>query len=295
MDSFALSAFRNFAAITFDVEGEHQNGSQHRASYKQAMLGSSRLYNQPRRIPSDAGWVLEINLPSRVFEAEHWQLRYYLDEPLLEIQWDHKLQQDVKLKTYVMGLYLDIAKPIEDIRNNHVYPDKIRLAEEKPPVILFNPLIDMIEYRNLRAMPHPLTVDGTRLLHSECDARTAIIDFSLVQIVQTDKFVLTEPGTLRSFRFDERKPKHFLKRDVMFLHFPFTQLKQFIIQDDDCQLAHQLDSPERREVWKKVVKVLFERERARHAEMDFEFSIPEIIIRPGKLVSHLCWSCSIII
>ncbi|KAF7903226.1 uncharacterized protein EAF01_006275 [Botrytis porri] len=208
------------------------------------------------------------------------------------------LSVNAEARCEVVKCYKNIAisaERLQDLRLSR----RSWVPKEKKLQILFNPEIDMIVDENLRCDLYPLSHSND--VNADKPSRSPLLvdpDFVKKVQVSTDVFMnsfWTWDQTLWDWQdnyygFEDIKFNRYQGNDIRFADLRFNNLNEFIVQDVNCALPHQLDSPETRAIWKEILGTIFEAEQRGKSSAHIRFSIPKMVIRPGAKVG-LCDHC----
>ncbi|ESZ91522.1 hypothetical protein SBOR_8093 [Sclerotinia borealis F-4128] len=233
-------------------------------------------------------WRLSMTTPPRLIKDECWIAKHFKTKERPDINLLYLLSVNQESRAEVLRLYKDIRLPLEDLLH-------LGIVMKKCPPILYNPDVDVLGFESIESFrePTPMWVDGRPV---------RVIDSSLVKKVQVSPvFFINRLSNPRHTSYGDKTPEQYRQdrhKDLL-RAFPFENLYQFIVQDYDCMAPHLLDFPKIRDAWKDVLTFIFEKEQAHRLQRAIEvlylvipdFTIPEIVIHPGKNSSSLCVNC----
>ncbi|KAF5872788.1 uncharacterized protein Bfra_006151ia [Botrytis fragariae] len=165
--------------------------------------------------------------------------------------------------------------------------------------ILFNPEIDVVVDESLRCDVYMHGLDDAFAMPYRIPL---LIDPDFVRKVQVSPNVfMNSSWNWRQtscnwqdnyFGFEDMDLENYAVRRMGFKDLRFNNLNEFIVQDVDCALPHQLESPEIRARCKEILEIMFKAETTRESEDHIQVSIPKIVIRLGAKVG-LCDHCTV--
>ncbi|TEY65339.1 hypothetical protein BOTCAL_0141g00080 [Botryotinia calthae] len=196
------------------------------------------------------------------------------NKPLNSIEIPPLLGVNAETRYEALKWYKNIAISAERLhylrlRRNFWVPKEEKLR------ILFNPEIDVIVDETLRCDLYPL-YDENHFYANRPGRSPLLIDPDFVKKVQVSPDVFmnsswTWKQTLRNWQdsyhgFEDIQLRWYAIRRIKFIDLRFNNLNEFIVQDVDCALRHQLDSPETRAICKNFLSIMFKAETTRESK-----------------------------
>ncbi|KAF7914762.1 uncharacterized protein EAE98_011461 [Botrytis deweyae] len=220
------------------------------------------------------------------------------DQPLTSINIPSLLGVNAETRYESLKCYQNIAISAERLQDLRLLGDYWVPKGEKLR-ILFNSEIDTIVDEYLRCDTYVPSRDTNLLWRPECPL---LINPDFVKKVQVspDVFMNSFSHVMRAspflhfyyHSFEDIRFRRYDPNRTIFTNLLYNNLNEFIVQDFDCVRPHKFDSPNRRAMWKNVLKIMFKAETTRTLKAHIQVSIPKIRIRPGAKVG-LCDRCTV--
>ncbi|KAF7947998.1 hypothetical protein EAE96_009066 [Botrytis aclada] len=221
------------------------------------------------------------------------------NQPLRSVDIPSLLSVNAETRYEALKWYKNIAISTEYLRCLRRSGGHFWISRGESLRILFNPEIDVIVDENLRCDFYPLSNSNDFNANSFYRS-PLLIDPDFVKKVQVSPDVFMSSSWTwdqmlwnwqdNYYGFEDFKVENYPVHRAMFTDLRFNNLSEFVVQDVDCALPHQLDSPETRATWKRILEILFKAETTRERKAHTQVSIPKIVIRSGAKVS-LCDHC----
>ncbi|TGO75336.1 hypothetical protein BELL_0219g00010 [Botrytis elliptica] len=254
----------------------------------------------PQLSPDLRVMIWKATLTPRVFSRRC--LSVNSNQPLNSVNIPSLLSVDAETRYEALKWYKDIAISAERLHNlrraNFWLPRGEKLR------ILFNPEIDVIVDENLRCDVYPLFINDD--VNANTPRRSPLlIDPDFVKKVQVSPEVFMNSSWTWDQMLRNWQDNYYGFEDIglwlyemnlnrfMFTDLRFNNLNEFILQDVDCALPHQLDSPDTRATCKRFLSTMFQAETTRESKAHIQVSIPKIIVLPGakSMVERLRTDC----